>query len=105
MCLFYILLYPLFFFFCIKGDWSVSAIKEFRRLCELKLLVGLVDEYINDVLYLFLCDTSSDDDVYLHNVLKLEGHALICRENIPSKVKGRQVMMGQGHSAESVIDK
>ncbi|XP_060546116.1 tudor domain-containing protein 5 [Pantherophis guttatus] len=68
-----------------KGDWSVSAIKEFRRLCELKLLVGLVDEYINDVLYLFLCDTSSDDDVYLHNVLKLEGHALICRENIPSK--------------------
>ncbi|KAM3838769.1 tudor domain-containing protein 5 [Vipera latastei] len=68
-----------------KGDWSVSAIKEFRRLCELKLLVGLVDEYINDVLYLFLCDTSSDDDVYLHSVLKLEGHALICRENIPSK--------------------
>ncbi|KAG8132863.1 hypothetical protein E2320_010681 [Naja naja] len=68
-----------------KGDWSVSAIKEFRRLCELKLLVGLVDEYINDVLYLFLCDTSSDDDIYLHNVLKLEGHALICRENIPSK--------------------
>ncbi|XP_058034567.1 tudor domain-containing protein 5 isoform X2 [Ahaetulla prasina] len=68
-----------------KGDWSDSAIKEFRRLCELKLLVGLVDEYINDVLYLFLCDTSSDDDVYLHDVLKLEGHALICRENIPSK--------------------
>ncbi|ETE66186.1 Tudor domain-containing protein 5, partial [Ophiophagus hannah] len=68
-----------------KGDWSVSAIKEFRRLCELKLLVGLVDEYINDVLYLFLCDTSSNDDIYLHNVLKLEGHALICRENIPSK--------------------
>ncbi|XP_026558997.1 tudor domain-containing protein 5 [Pseudonaja textilis] len=68
-----------------KGDWSVSAIKEFRRLCELKLLVGLVDEYINDVLYLFLCDTSSDDDIYLHNVLKLEGHAVICRENIPSK--------------------
>ncbi|KAK9403889.1 tudor domain-containing protein 5 [Crotalus adamanteus] len=68
-----------------EGDWSVSAIKEFRRLCELKLLVGLVDEYINDVLYLFLCDTSSEEDVYLHNVLKLEGHALICRENIPSK--------------------
>ncbi|XP_013929727.1 PREDICTED: tudor domain-containing protein 5 [Thamnophis sirtalis] len=68
-----------------KGDWSVDAIKEFRRLCELKLLVGLVDEYINDVLYLFLCDTSSDEDVYLHNVLNSEGHALICRENIPSK--------------------
>ncbi|XP_070602759.1 tudor domain-containing protein 5 isoform X2 [Erythrolamprus reginae] len=67
------------------GDWSVSAIKEFRRFCEQKLLVGLVVEYINDVLYLFLCDTSSDDDVYLHNVLKLEGHALICRDNIPSK--------------------
>ncbi|XP_007432545.1 tudor domain-containing protein 5 [Python bivittatus] len=68
-----------------KGDWSVSAIHEFQRLCELKLLVGVVDEYINDILHLFLCDTTSDDDIYLHNVLRLEGHALICRENIPSK--------------------
>ncbi|XP_063154540.1 tudor domain-containing protein 5 [Candoia aspera] len=68
-----------------KGDWTISAIHEFQRLCELKLLVGVVHEYINDILHLFLCDTTSDEDIYLHNVLRLEGHALICKENIPSK--------------------
>ncbi|XP_061490220.1 tudor domain-containing protein 5 isoform X2 [Rhineura floridana] len=68
-----------------EGDWTLNAILEFQRLCGLKLLVGVVDEYIDGILYLFLCDTSSDEDVYLHNILRLEGHALICRENIPSK--------------------
>ncbi|XP_062990287.1 tudor domain-containing protein 5 isoform X2 [Elgaria multicarinata webbii] len=68
-----------------EGDWTVNAVLKFRRLCELKLLVGVVDEYIDGVLHLFLCDTSSDEDIYLHNILRLEGHALICRENIPSK--------------------
>nr|XP_060630426.1 tudor domain-containing protein 5 [Anolis sagrei ordinatus] len=68
-----------------KDDWTLSASLEFQRLCELKLLVGVVDEYIDGVLHLFLCDTSSDEDIYLHNVLKLEGHAFIYSENIPSK--------------------
>ncbi|XP_053100169.1 tudor domain-containing protein 5 isoform X3 [Hemicordylus capensis] len=68
-----------------EGDWTVSATLEFQKWCELKLLVGVVDEYIDGVLHLFLCDTSSDEDIYLHSVLRLEGHALICRENIPSK--------------------
>ncbi|XP_016848505.1 tudor domain-containing protein 5 isoform X3 [Anolis carolinensis] len=68
-----------------KDDWTPSALLAFQRLCELKLLVGVVDEYINGVLHLFLCDTSSDEDIYLHNILKLEGHAFIYSENIPSK--------------------
>ncbi|KAJ6657360.1 hypothetical protein lerEdw1_002527 [Lerista edwardsae] len=68
-----------------EGDWTVRATLEFRRLCGMKLLVGVVDEYIDGVLHLFLCDTNSDEDIYFHNVLKEEGHAKICRENIPSK--------------------
>ncbi|XP_066480631.1 tudor domain-containing protein 5 [Tiliqua scincoides] len=68
-----------------EGDWTICATLEFRRFCGMKLLVGVVDEYIDGVLHLFLCDTSSDEDVYLHNMLRQEGHAQICRENIPSK--------------------
>uniref|UniRef100_A0A8D2JJ37 Tudor domain-containing protein 5 n=1 Tax=Varanus komodoensis TaxID=61221 RepID=A0A8D2JJ37_VARKO len=68
-----------------EGDWTADAVLEFQRLCRLKLLVGVVDEYIDGVLYLFLCDTSHEEDIYFHSVLRLEGHALICRENIPSK--------------------
>lgn len=75
--------YPFF----IKDNWTASDIHEFQRLCELKLLVGVVDEYIDGILYLFLCDTSSDEDIYLHNALRLKGHAFICRENLPSKVR------------------
>ncbi|XP_072854270.2 tudor domain-containing protein 5 isoform X1 [Pogona vitticeps] len=67
-----------------KDDWTISALHEFQRLCGLKLLVGVVDEYRDGILYLFLCDTSSDEDIYLHNVLRLEGHAVVCKENIPS---------------------
>lgn len=68
-----------------KDDWTVSAIREFQRLCGLKLLVGVTDEYRDGILYLFLCDTSSDEDIYLHNVLRLEGHAVVCKENVLSK--------------------
>ncbi|XP_042322324.1 tudor domain-containing protein 5 isoform X2 [Sceloporus undulatus] len=70
---------------CTEDDWTANAILEFQKLCGVKLLVGVVDEYIDGVLHLFLCDTSSNEDIYLHNVLRLEGHVLICRENISSK--------------------
>uniref|UniRef100_A0A670HZC3 Tudor domain-containing protein 5 n=1 Tax=Podarcis muralis TaxID=64176 RepID=A0A670HZC3_PODMU len=72
-----------------EDNWTASDIHEFQRLCELKLLVGVVDEYIDGILYLFLCDTSSDEDIYLHNALRLKGHAFICRENLPSKVRNK----------------
>ncbi|XP_019386471.1 PREDICTED: tudor domain-containing protein 5 isoform X2 [Crocodylus porosus] len=69
----------------LEGTWTSKAVLQFQKLCSLKPLVGVVDEYINGVLHLFLCDTSSDDDIYLHHVLRSEGHAIICRENFPSK--------------------
>ncbi|NXD15264.1 TDRD5 protein, partial [Nothocercus nigrocapillus] len=69
----------------VEDTWTDAATLQFRRLCGSKLLVGIVDEYVDDILHLFLCDTSSEGDIYFHNVLKSEGHAEVCRENIPSQ--------------------
>ncbi|CAM4591370.1 unnamed protein product [Lepidochelys olivacea] len=69
----------------IGGHWTTNAILQFWKLCNLKPLVGVVDEYVNGILHLFLCDTTSDEDIYIHQVLRAEGHAVICRENILSK--------------------
>ncbi|XP_059584346.1 tudor domain-containing protein 5 isoform X3 [Alligator mississippiensis] len=69
----------------LEGTWTSKAVLQFQKLCSLKPLVGVVDEYVNGVLHLFLCDTSSDDDIYLHHVLRSEGLVIICRGNFPSK--------------------
>uniref|UniRef100_H3AA13 Tudor domain-containing protein 5 n=1 Tax=Latimeria chalumnae TaxID=7897 RepID=H3AA13_LATCH len=59
----------------VKGVWSTAAITWFQTLCGSKPLVGLVSEYVKGVLYLFLCDTSTDDDVYIHDILIKQEHA------------------------------
>ncbi|XP_068921563.1 tudor domain-containing protein 5 [Petaurus breviceps papuanus] len=69
----------------IEEHWTPQAIFQFQKLCGLKPLVGVVDEYVDGVLNLFLCDTSSNEDIYFHHVLRAEGHAIVCRENVPSK--------------------
>nr|XP_044992913.1 tudor domain-containing protein 5 isoform X2 [Jaculus jaculus] len=69
----------------VEEHWTSKAILHFQKLCGLKPLVGVVDEYIDGILNIFLCDTSSNEDVYFHHVLRTEGHAIVCRENAPSK--------------------
>ncbi|KAL2301458.1 hypothetical protein Nmel_010844 [Mimus melanotis] len=69
----------------VEGTWSSAAILLFKHLCRFKELVGIVDEYVNGVLYLFLCDTSTKEDVYFHSVLRDMGYADVCGENIPSQ--------------------
>ncbi|XP_030905974.2 tudor domain-containing protein 5 isoform X3 [Melopsittacus undulatus] len=68
-----------------EGTWSNAAILLFKNLCSSKLLVGTVDEYVNGILHLFLCDTSTEEDVYFHCVLKDKGYADICGKNVPSE--------------------
>ncbi|NXF50837.1 TDRD5 protein, partial [Oceanites oceanicus] len=68
-----------------EGTWSNAATLLFKKLCGSKLLVGIVDEYVNGILHLFLCDTSTEEDVYFHCVLRDGGCADICGENIPSQ--------------------
>ncbi|KFP84947.1 Tudor domain-containing protein 5, partial [Acanthisitta chloris] len=67
----------------VGGTWSSAATLRFKNLCHFKLVVGIVDEYANGILYFFLCDTSTGQDVYFHSVLRDEGYAHICRRNIP----------------------
>ncbi|NWW44983.1 TDRD5 protein, partial [Pedionomus torquatus] len=69
----------------VEGAWSNAATLLFKKLCDSKLLVGIVDEYVNGILHLFLCDTSTKEDVYFHCVLRDEGCADVCGENIPSQ--------------------
>ncbi|KAI4563471.1 hypothetical protein MJT46_019827, partial [Ovis ammon polii x Ovis aries] len=69
----------------IKHEKESHSVLQFQKLCGLKPLVGVVDEYVDGILNIFLCDTSSNEDVYFHHVLRTEGHAIVCRENVPSK--------------------
>lgn len=75
------------FLFLLEGTWTSAATLQFQKLCVSKLLVGIVDEYVDGILHLFLCDTSSEEDVYFHCVLRDQGHADVCGENIPSQVR------------------
>lgn len=58
--------------------------------------MGIVDEYVDGVLYLFLCDTSTKEDVYFHSVLRDMGYADVCGENIPSQVRREAERKGKG---------
>ncbi|XP_052658140.1 tudor domain-containing protein 5 [Harpia harpyja] len=69
----------------LKGTWSGAATLLFKKLCGSKLLVGIVDEYVNGILHLFLCDTSTKEDVYFHCILRDGGCADVCGENVPSQ--------------------
>ncbi|XP_036720613.1 tudor domain-containing protein 5 isoform X3 [Balaenoptera musculus] len=69
----------------VEEHWTSRAILQFQKLCGLKPLVGVVDEYVDGILNIFLCDTSSHEDIYFHHVLRTEGHAIVCQENVPSK--------------------
>ncbi|XP_032552266.1 LOW QUALITY PROTEIN: tudor domain-containing protein 5 [Chiroxiphia lanceolata] len=69
----------------VEGTWSPAATLLFKNLCGSKELVGVVDEYMDGVLHLFLCDTSTKEDVYFHSVLRDMGYADVCGENIPSQ--------------------
>nr|XP_009481742.1 PREDICTED: tudor domain-containing protein 5 [Pelecanus crispus] len=69
----------------VEGTWCNAATLLFKKLCGSKLLVGIVDEYVNGILHLFLCDTSTEEDVYFHCVLRDGGCADVCGENIPSQ--------------------
>uniref|UniRef100_A0A8C5R4Q6 Tudor domain-containing protein 5 n=1 Tax=Leptobrachium leishanense TaxID=445787 RepID=A0A8C5R4Q6_9ANUR len=59
----------------VEEVWSTRAIKRFQQNCSSGPLVGLVLQYVVDILYLFLCDTSSVEDVYLHQLLTAHGLA------------------------------
>ncbi|XP_056613811.1 tudor domain-containing protein 5 isoform X1 [Triplophysa dalaica] len=60
------------------SSWTQRAIGSFQRMCCDRTLVAAVHSYQENFLLLFLCETSTDEDIYTHLALHEEGHALLC---------------------------
>nr|DBA18039.1 TPA: hypothetical protein GDO54_016334 [Pyxicephalus adspersus] len=58
-----------------QDQWSNEAMKIFKQYCMSGPLVAIVMHYVLGRLCLLLCDTATDDDVYLHQVLVNQGLA------------------------------
>ncbi|KAK6484844.1 tudor domain-containing protein 5 [Huso huso] len=61
-----------------KGVWSEKAVSHFQKLCCAKPMVAVIHKYVEGILHLFLCDTYTDVDIYIHCVLQIQGYAVPC---------------------------
>ncbi|XP_072516625.1 tudor domain-containing protein 5 [Salminus brasiliensis] len=62
----------------VKGIWTKEATNTFQKLCCERTLVAAVHSYHENFLLLFLCDTHTDEDLYIHCALQAEGHGIAC---------------------------
>ncbi|XP_053369485.1 tudor domain-containing protein 5 isoform X1 [Clarias gariepinus] len=62
----------------VKGIWSKEASSSFQKLCYDRTLVAAIHSYQRNFLLVFLCDTRTEEDLYIHSALQAEGHAIAC---------------------------
>ncbi|XP_041912087.1 tudor domain-containing protein 5 [Alosa sapidissima] len=58
--------------------WTANAIGCFQKLCCDRLLVAAIDRYRGGFMQVYLCDTHTHEDLYVHSILQTEGHAVSC---------------------------
>ncbi|XP_028856737.1 tudor domain-containing protein 5 [Denticeps clupeoides] len=66
----------------VSGRWTSRAVSFFLHLCTDGTLVGAIHCYKEGVMQLFLCDTHTEEDVYIHSALMINGHALACAPSV-----------------------